>query len=85
MKKIDLYSTQTGGFCCSAKRLLTDMGISYFEIDISSDPKLRSEMMKKANGIRTVPQIFVNNAHLSGFSELYAMQQSGKLKKVLKD
>ena len=61
------------------------MDISYFEIDISSDPKLRGEMIRKANGMRTVPQIFVNNAHLGGFSELYAMQQSGKLEKLLKD
>ena len=85
MKKIDLYSTRTCGFFHSAKRLLTDMGISYFEIDISSDPNLRSEMMKKANGMRTAPQIFLNNAHLGVFSELYAMQQSGKLEKLLKD
>ena len=61
------------------------MGICYFEIDISSDPKLRGEMMRKANGMRTVPQIFVNNEPLGGFSEFYAMQQSGKLEKLLKD
>tara|TARA_B100000902_G_scaffold317251_1_gene308793 strand:- start:349 stop:534 length:186 start_codon:yes stop_codon:yes gene_type:complete len=61
------------------------MGIVYFEIDISSDPKLRGEMIRKANGMRTVPQIFVNNAHLGGFSELYTMQQSGKFEKILKD
>ena len=85
MKKIDLYSTQTCGFCHAAKRLLSDMGICYFEIDISSDPKLRGEMMRKANGMRTVPQIFVNNEPLGGFSEFYAMQQSGKLEKLLKD
>ena len=85
MKKIDLYSTQTCGFCHAAKRLLSDMGICYFKIDISYDPKLRGEMMRKANGMRTVPQIFVNNERLGGFSELYAMKQSGKLEKLLKD
>jgi len=42
-------------------------------------------MIRKANGIRTVPQIFVNNEHLGGFSELYTMQQSGTLEKLLKD
>ena len=61
------------------------MDISYFEIDISSDSKLRDEMMRKANGMGTVPQIFVNNTHLGGFSELYSMHQSGKLEKLLKD
>ena len=85
MKKIELYSTPTCGFCHAAKRLLGDIGICYFEVDISSDPKLRSDMIRKANGIRTVPQIFVNNEHLGGFSELYAMQQSGILEKLLKD
>ena len=85
MKKIDLYSIQTHGFCHSAKRLLLGEYISDFEIDMSSDPMLRDEMKREANGIRTVPQIYVNNAHLGGFAELYAMQQSGKLEKLLKD
>ncbi len=61
------------------------MDISYFEIDISSDPMLRGEMKRKANGMRTAPQIFLNNAHLVGFPELYAMRQSEKIEKLLKD
>ena len=85
MKKIDLYSIQTHGFCDSAKRLLRDEDISNFEIDRSSDPMRRSEMKREENGMRTLPQIYVNNAHLGGFTELYAMQQFGKLEKVLKD
>ena len=85
MKKIDLYSTQTHGFCDSAKRLLRDEDISNFEIDMSSDPMLRGEMKREANCMRTLPQIYVNNAHLGGFAELYAMQQFGKLEKLLKD
>ena len=85
MKKIKLYSTQTCGFCRAAKSLLDDKGISYKEIDISSDPELRGKMMTKANGRRTVPQIFINDAHLGGFSDLYALQQSGTLDKLLRD
>ena len=85
MKKIELYSTQTCGFCRAAKSLLDDKGISYKEIDISSDPELRGKMVTKANGRRTVPQIFINDAHLGGFSDLYALQQSGTLDKLLKD
>ncbi len=85
MKKIDLYSTQTHEFCDSAKRLLRDGDISYFEIDMPSDPMLRGEMKREANSMRTVPQIYVNNAHLGGFTELYAMQQFGKHEKLLKD
>ena len=52
---------------------------------MSSDPMLRSEMKRKANGMRPLPQIYVNAAHLGGFAELYAMQQFGKLEKLLKD
>ena len=85
MKKIDLYSTQTYGFCHPAKRLLRDKYISYLEIDMSSDPMRGGEMNRKAYGMRTVPQIYVNSVHLGGFSELYAMQQFGKLEKLLKD
>ena len=85
MKKIDLYSIQTHGFCDSAKRLLRNEDISNFETDMPSDPILRGEMKREANGMRTVPQIYLNNAHLGGFSELYAMQQFGKLEKLLKD
>ena len=85
MKKIELYLTQTCGFCHAAKRLLSDMDISYFEIDDSSGPRLKVEMMRKVHGMRSAPQIFMNNEHLGGFSELYAMRQSDKLEKLLKD
>ena len=85
MKKIELYSTQTCGFCRAAKSLLDDKGISYKEIDISSDPELRGKMETKANGRRTVPQVFINDVHLGGFSDLYALQQSGTLDKLLRD
>jgi glutaredoxin 3 len=85
VKKITLYSTRTCGFCRAAKSLLDDKGISYKEIDISSDPELRGQMMSKANGRRTVPQIFINDAHLGGFSDLHSLQQSGTLDKLLGD
>ena len=67
------------------KKTATDKDISYLAIDMSSDPVLGGKMKRKANGMRTVPQIFVNNTHLGGFAELHAMHQSGKLEKLLKD
>ena len=67
------------------KKTATDNDINYLAIDMSSDPMLGGKMKRKANGMRTVPQIYVNNAHLGGFAELHAMQQSGKLEKLLKD
>ena len=65
---------------------VTRIDISYLKIDMSSNPMLGGEMKRKANNMRTIPQIYVNNAHLGGFAEIfYAMQQFGKLEKLLKD
>ena len=65
---------------------VTRIDISYLKIDMSSDPMLGGEMKRKTNNMRTIPQIYVNNAHLGGFAEIfYVMQQFGKLKKLLKD
>jgi len=85
VNKITIYLTQTCGFCHAAKRLLEKRGISYEEIDISSDLEGRVEMMRESNRMRTVPQIFLNNKHIGGFSELYTLQQTGELEKLLKD
>ena len=85
MNKITIYLTQTCGFCHAAKRLLEESGISYDEIDISSDLKIREEMMSKSNERRAVPQIFLNSKHVGGFYELYTLHQSGELKKLLED
>ena len=68
-----------------AKILPRDMDMSYLEIDISSDSMLNNEMKRKLNGMRTVPQIPLIKVHLSDFSDLFAMQQFGKLKELLKD
>ena len=68
-----------------SEKTATDKDISYLASDMSSDPVLGGKMKRKANGMRTVPQIDVNNAHLGGFAELHAMQQSGKLKRLLRD
>ena len=61
------------------KKTATDKDISYLAIDMSSGPVLGGKMKRKANGMRTVPQIYVNSAHLGGFAELHAIHQSGKL------
>ena len=67
------------------KKTATDKDISCLSIDMSSDPVLGGKMKIKAKGMRTGPQICVKYAHLGGFAELHAMQQSGKLEKLLKD
>ena len=67
------------------KKTATDKNFSYIAIDMSSDPVRGGKMKRKENGMRTVPQIYVNNAHLGGFARLNAVQQSSKLEKLLKD
>ena len=66
MKPVEIYTTPICGFCAAAKRLLTKKGVSYTEIDVMRDPSRRGEMMQRANGRRTVPQIFIGGEHIGG-------------------
>lgn len=83
MKTIEIYTTPLCGFCFAAKRLLTEKGASFSEIDVSGDPALRQEMTQRANGRRTVPQIFMGDMHLGGCDDLYALERAGKLDQLL--
>ena len=66
-------------FCDAAKRLLTRNNLSYNEIDISTKEGLRDEMTKRANGRRTIPQIFFDDYHVGGYQELRELEKTGKL------
>jgi len=70
-------------FCDAAKRLFSRNNLEYKEIDISSKDSLRDEMIKKANGKRTIPQIFFDNFHVGGYVELRELEKNGELKKIL--
>jgi glutaredoxin 3 len=83
MKTIEIYSSPLCGFCHAAKRLLNAKGVEYSEIDVLSQPERRQEMMNRANGRHTVPQIFVDGAHVGGCDDLYALENSGKLDPLL--
>ncbi|WOI55974.1 glutaredoxin 3 [Palleronia sp. LCG004] len=83
MARIEIYTTPLCGFCHAAKRLLTNKDASYAEIDVSGDPERRQEMMKRANGRHTVPQIFIDDAHVGGFDDLSALERDGKLDPML--
>ena len=76
---IEIYTTRFCGFCVAAKRLLTEKGADFNEIDLSQNPSRRAEMMDRAAGGRTVPQIFIGDTHVGGCDELYALERSGKL------
>ncbi|MEM1236986.1 MAG: glutaredoxin 3 [Pseudomonadota bacterium] len=83
MKKVEIYATQTCPFCHAAKRLLSAKGVNYSEIDVGRAPERRAEMVQRANGGRTVPQIFIGDTHVGGCDDLYALEQRGKLDGLL--
>ena len=84
MKNIIMYTGPMCNFCDAAKRLLSRNNLKYQEIDISSKDGLRDEMVKKANGRRTIPQIFFNDDHIGGYQELRTLEKENKLKDLLK-
>ena len=70
-------------FCHAAKRLLNEKGISFAEVDVLAQPERKSEMITRANGGRTVPQIFIGDTHVGGCDDLYALERAGKLDALL--
>ncbi len=84
MKNITVYSGPMCNFCDAAKRLLSRNNLEFKEIDVSTGPGIRDEMIKKANGKRTIPQIFFNEEHIGGYQELRALEVSGNLLSSLK-
>jgi len=79
-----MYTGPMCNFCDAAKRLFSRNNLEYKEIDISSKDGLRDEMIKKANGQRTIPQIFFDDKHIGGYVELRALEKDGKLNEFLK-
>ena len=84
MKNIIMYTGPMCNFCDAAKRLLSRNNLKYQEIDISSKDGLRDEMVKKANGRRTIPQIFFNEDHIGGYQELRELEKKGELLNLVK-
>ena len=84
MKNITMYSGPLCNFCEAAKRLLLRNNLQYKEIDISTKEGLRDEMIKKANGRRTIPQIFFDDHHVGGYTELRELEKNGKLLNLIK-
>lgn len=83
MQPVEIYTTPLCGFCHAAKRLLTQKGISFAEVDVAAQPERRAEMTQRANGGRTVPQIFIGDTHVGGCDDLYALERAGKLDPLL--
>lgn len=83
MADVTLYTRQFCGYCSAAKRLLDGKGVPYTEHDATYSPDLRQEMITKANGRPTFPQVFINGIHVGGSDELHALERSGKLDPML--
>ena len=80
---IEIYTSVNCFYCVAAKRLLDEKNISYSEYDVSSDITLRKTMLEKANGSRTVPQIFVDEYHVGGYQELRELEKQNKLQELI--
>lgn len=85
MKLIEIYTTPSCPYCHAAKRLLSKKGASFTEIDVSRDPALRAAMTARANGGRSVPQIFVGGKHIGGSDDMHALDGAGRLDPLLAD
>jgi glutaredoxin 3 len=83
MARVTLYTTRFCPYCSMAKRLLGEKGVAYEEIDVGGNAALRQEMTRKANGRRSVPQIWIGETHVGGCSELYQLEATGKLDALL--
>ena len=79
MAKVEIYTGMLCGFCSAAKRLLKEKGVDFEETDVSFNSAKKQEMLARANGSHTVPQIFIDGEHIGGCDDLYALDSSGKL------
>jgi glutaredoxin 3 len=83
MPPVQIYTTRFCPYCVAAKTLLKRKGVAYDEIDVGSDIDRREEMVQRANGRMTVPQIFVGDVHVGGNDDLQALERAGKLDALL--
>ncbi|MDE2165245.1 MAG: glutaredoxin 3 [Alphaproteobacteria bacterium] len=83
MVKVELYTTMFCPYCARARNLLQKKGVSFSDIDVMTDDERRQEMIARAGGRYTVPQIFIDGQHIGGSDELAALDREGKLDPLL--
>lgn len=83
MVDVTIYTRQFCGFCTAAKHLLDSKGVEYTEHDATYSPDLRQEMISRANGRSTFPQIFIGDVHVGGCDDMMALERQGKLDPLL--
>ena len=84
MAKVEVYSTTICPYCTRAKNLLKQKNVDFQEINVE-DMAEREKMIQRANGARSVPQIFINDTHIGGSDDLYDLEKQGKLDELLKN
>lgn len=83
MVDVTIYTRMMCGYCNAAKRLLEKKGVAFKEHDASFSPELRQEMISRANGRSTFPQIFIGNVHVGGCDDLHDLDAQGRLDDLL--
>lgn len=83
MAKVEIYSSMFCGFCARAKHLLKSKGVDFEEIEVDYEPAKREEMIERANGRHTVPQIFIDDRHIGGSDDLALLDAKGELDPLL--
>jgi glutaredoxin 3 len=83
MVKVEMYTTMFCPYCARARALLGRKGVEFTEIDLIEEPRRRDEMIRRADGRTTVPQIFIDGEHIGGSDELVALDRAGGLDKKL--
>ena len=79
MAEVEMYSTMFCPYCTRARALLRNKGAAFVEVDIGDEPERRAEMIQRAGGRTTVPQIFIDGEHIGGCDDLVALDRAGKL------
>lgn len=81
--KVEIYTWRTCPFCIRAKDLLRSKGVEFIEYSIDGDEMARAQMQQRANGRRSLPQIFINDQHIGGCDDMYALNYQGNLDQLL--
>ncbi|HCQ22064.1 MAG: glutaredoxin 3 [Aphanizomenon sp.] len=81
--KVEIYTWATCPFCMRAKSLLKTKNVDFIEYSIDGDDDARAKMAQRANGKRSLPQIFINDAHIGGCDDIHTLERQGNLDKLL--
>ena len=81
--KVEIYTSPSCPYCVRAKTLLDKKSVSYTEVRVDQNPQTFEEMVRRSNGKRTVPQIFINGVNVGGFDDLWNLEKQGKLDRLL--